>query len=361
VEDVIDILGLSSSELAEQAKSLLPSGAGVAGKIYERAFAKGELDPQGLGLSSASEAAWRKSFSVRLLKPIRVVQEEYEKGAGEEEKRVTAKAVLGLADGCEIECVRIPMLGGDGAKSTLCISSQVGCRMGCAFCETGRSGLSRNLAAGEIIAQVLTARIELGWDCGNIVFMGMGECLDNLAEVSRALSILADRRGLGFAQERITICTSGPPGGIEALRSLGLKRLGLSISLNAANDDKRGTLMPINKANDLEALAASLAAYPLRSNFALGVNWCLMPGINDSREDAAEAAAFCAKLGRCVVNLIPYNPGSSPLARTPTETEMATFAAWLTGYGCLVKRRSSKGSLIMAGCGQLGGHGLPRG
>jgi 23S rRNA (adenine2503-C2)-methyltransferase len=357
VEEAVDILGLGYAELLEKAKARMSSGSGAAGKIYARAFSTGRLDPSGLGLSRRSEEAWLKAFSLRLLKPLRVLSEGLGPEVADSPDRITAKAALGLEDGSEIECVRIPMLGGEGTKSTLCVSSQVGCRMGCAFCETGRSGLRRNLRASEIVAQVLTAKIALGWDCGNIVFMGMGECLDNLAEVATALRVLADQRGLGYAQERMTLCTSGPAGGVEELRKLGLKRLGLSISLNAATDEKRERLMPVNRGNGLEALASSLAAYPLRRNFALGVNWCLMPGINDSREDASQAAAFCAKVGRSVVNLIPYNPGSSPLTRAPTEEEVESFASWLAEEGCLVKRRSTKGSRIMAGCGQLGGKG----
>jgi 23S rRNA (adenine2503-C2)-methyltransferase len=348
VEEVIDILGLTSSELAERASRVLPSGAGVSGRVYARAFEKGVLDVEGLGLSKASEAAWRGHFTVRLLKVLRVVQDETGADA-------TAKAVLGLVDGSEIECVRIPMPGGGGGKSTLCVSSQVGCRMGCAFCETGRAGLHRDLRAAEIVSQALTARLALGWDCGNIVFMGMGECLDNLGEVARAISVLGDSRGFAYAQERLTLCSSGPPGSIEALRELGLKRINLSISLNAASDEKRSALMPVNRSNGLDALASSLAAYPMRANFVLGVNWCLMPGVNDSREDAREAAAFCARIGRCIVNLIPYNPGREPISRAPDEGELARFASWLEEEGLAVKRRASKGDRIMAGCGQLGG------
>lgn len=344
MSDTIDILGLSYAELSEIARRVLPSGAGLAGPIYSRAFETGRLDPSGLGLSAASDAAWRSSFKVGLLGVRLVVGES----AG------TQKAVLALEDGAEIECVRIPMPGGDGRKSTLCVSSQVGCRMGCAFCETGSSGLARNLGAAEIVAQVLTARLTLGWDCGNIVFMGMGECLDNLGALSRAIRVLGDSRGLAFGMDRLTVCSSGPPGGIEALRELGFKRLNLSISLNAGNDEKRSRLMPVNKGRGLAALAASLAAYPQRRNFALGVNWCLMPGINDTREDAREAAAFCSRVGRCVVNLIPYNPGSKPLTRIPRDDELARFASWLEEDGCQVKRRATKGASIMAGCGQLG-------
>jgi 23S rRNA (adenine2503-C2)-methyltransferase len=349
VEDErVEILGLSSDELAEAASRLLLSGAGVSGRVYARAFEAGRLELGGLGLSSKSESAWRDRFVLRLPKVLEVLRED----VGED---FTAKALLGLEDGCEVECVRIPMPGSGGGKSTLCVSSQVGCRMGCAFCETGRSGLIRDLSAAEIVAQVLVARVKLGWDCGNLVFMGMGECLDNLKAVEGALRVLADRRGFGYSQERISLCTSGPAGGIEALRALGLKRLNLSLSLNAAEDGKRSALMPVNRGNGLEELAASLSAYPMRRNFVLAVNWCLMPGINDSREDAREAAAFCAKAGRCIVNLIPYNPGRAPIARAPTEEELARFAAFLEESGCAVKRRATKGGRIMAGCGQLGG------
>jgi 23S rRNA (adenine2503-C2)-methyltransferase len=352
VTEAIDILGLGSTELAETASRLLPSGAGLAGRIYARSFEAGSLDLDGLGLSPTSLSAWRERFALRLLPVIRVIKED---DKAEDGATGTAKAVLGLRDGGEIECVRIPMRGGDGHKATLCVSSQLGCRMGCAFCETGHGGFKRNLAAAEIVAQVLTARKRLGWNCGNVVFMGMGECLDNLGEVDRAIRVLTDVRGLGFSMERLSLCTSGPAGGIEALRGLGYKRLNVSISLNAGNDDKRNGLMPVNRGIGLAALAAALAAYPMRRNFALGVNWCLMPGLNDSREDAREAAAFCARVGRCLVNLIPYNPGRNPVARAPDDEDLERFASWLEEGGCLVKRRASKGGRIMAGCGQLGG------
>jgi adenine C2-methylase RlmN of 23S rRNA A2503 and tRNA A37 len=154
--------------------------------------------------------------------------------------------------------------------------------MGCAFCETGRGGLQRNLAAGEIVAEALAVKVLLGWDCGNIVFMGMGECLDNLGEVARALRVL-------------------------------------------------------------------------------GVNCCLLPGINDSLEDAREAAAFCAKVRRCILNLIPYNQGRSPIARAPTEEEVDLFAFRLEGFGCLVKKRERMGGSKMAGAGSRAGSLPPKG
>lgn len=349
MNEAIDILGLDSESLGRMAREILPSGAGVAPAVFEEIFETGKLSFQGLGLSARSEEAWERAFSLKLPEVLRL----------EEDETGTAKAVLGFADGSKVECVHIPMPGGNGGKATLCLSSQVGCRMGCAFCETGRSGLSRNLKASEIVAEVVTARHALGWNFGNLVFMGMGECLDNLDEVAKALKVLSDNRGFGFGQDRITLCTSGPKGSIEKLRELGLKRLGLSISLNAANDQSREKLMPVNRGNSLESLARSLHDYPMRKNFAIGVNWCLIPGINDSPRDAAEASEFCRKIGRCIVNLIPYNPGSCPIGRAPTEEEVEAFSALLTASGCAVKRRISKGASIMAGCGQLGGPQIP--
>ncbi|HUW39701.1 MAG TPA: radical SAM protein [Rectinemataceae bacterium] len=349
MDDSIDILGMSSDDFAAAATGLLESGAGLAGALYSRAFATGKLEPEALGAAGRSAQAWRRRFRVGLLEVLKVVDEEGEFG-------ITSKAVMAADDGSRIECVRIPMPSRPGmpARSSLCVSSQVGCRMGCAFCETGRAGLKRNLNAAEIVAQCLTARVKLGWEVGNIVFMGMGEPLDNVENLAAALRVLGDRRGFAFSMERITVCSSCPPGGLEALRSLGLKRLNLSISLNAGLEKTRNSIMPIGRANGLDALAASAAVYPQRRNFVLGVNYCLIPGVNDGREEARGVARFCAEIGRSLVNLIPYNPGSAPLSRPPTEEEIERFEAALREDGCQLRRRAKKGGAIMAGCGQLG-------
>jgi 23S rRNA (adenine2503-C2)-methyltransferase len=349
----IDLLGLTSHQAIEAARRLLPSGAGVAGRLYARALATGRLEPDSFGLSPASCQAWREAFTVGALGVRRTAEEPGEHGT-------TVKAVLATVDGYDIECVRIPVAVPEGGapRSTLCISSQVGCRLGCAFCETGRGGLARNLAAAEIVAQVVTARTALGWDCRNVVFMGMGEPLDNFDEVAAALRVLTDQRGLRYPAERLTVCTAGDAEGIRRLRALGLRRMNLSVSLNAADETLRARLMPIARQTGLEALAAALSRYPQRRTFVLGVNYCLLPGINDAREDAGAVAAWCAKVGRVYVNLIPYNPGTLPLCRAPTAEEIARFLAWLREEGLEAGPRSARGGSIMAGCGQLGG---PRG
>ena len=232
--------------------------------------------------------------------------------------------------------------------------------MGCTFCETGRMGLIRHLTAAEIVSEVVTVRAKLGWPVRNLVFMGMGEALDNVDQVIQALRVLTDKRGLHYSHERITICTSGHAEGLAKLAALGWKRLNLSISLNAANDEARSRVMPVNRKTPLAELQRILAAYPQRKNFTLGVNYCLMPGMNDARQDAADVAAFCKPLGRVLVNLIPYNPGNAPLTRAPSEDEVERFVGWLREEGLAVRRRVTKGRSIMAACGQLGNVGLRR-
>jgi 23S rRNA (adenine2503-C2)-methyltransferase len=204
------------------------------------------------------------------------------------------------------------------------------------------------------VAEVVTARALLRWDCRNLVFMGMGEPLDNFPELAQAIAVLSDRRGYAYAAERITVCTCGPAGGVTRLAGLGRRRLNLSISLNAGDDGVRDRLMPVNRSHGLTALAVELRSFPRRRNFVLGVNYCLIPGQNDSREDAQQAAAYCSGLGRTLLNLIPYNPGTRPLSRAPTPGETARFVGWLEQCGMYVRCRAAKGSSIMAGCGQLG-------
>ena len=345
----VDILGLTSDEVRAAAALLLPVGHGIADRLYPLAFREGRLAVDQFPVSAATAEVWNREFTVGLLEVVKMVEEDTASG-------ITAKAVLRLHDGYEVECVRIPMhRNEDGTMEfTLCLSSQVGCKMGCTFCETGRMGLIRHLTAAEIISQVVTTRATFGWEPKNLVFMGMGEALDNADNVLQALKVLADKRGLHYSHERLTVCTSGHADGIARLAALGWKRLNLSISLNGADDTTRSAVMPVNRKTPLAELQKILAAYPQRRNFTLGVNWCLLPGINDRREDAAHVAAFCAPLGRVLVNVIPYNPGTLPLTRAPTEDEVVQFIGWLRDEGLPVRRRITKGRTIMAACGQLG-------
>lgn len=340
----VAIHSLTSSELVLRAKRVLPRGHGVSREIYRQVMLQGRFDPEDFALGSVASAAWRTEFSFELPEVVALRSDEGDFGT-------TSKVVLRLRDGLEVEAVRIPM-GRD--RFTLCVSSQVGCKMKCAFCETGRMGLLRHLSADEILAQLLVARHRLGWSIRNIVFMGMGEALDNSRHVIQALRILNDEAGLAIAQERLTICTVGHAEGIRQLDREGFKRLNLSISLNAASDTLRSELMPINRRTNLEELQKTLMTYRPRRNFALGVNYCLIPGVNDTETDARAVAEFCAPLGRVLVNLIPYNPGTLPIARAPEESEIERFVGWLRQAGLPVRQRQTKGRSVMAACGQLG-------
>ncbi len=335
---------LTSAEFREAARAAGVVGHGKAREVYRHALASARFAPSEVGLGARAAASFLDAFSFSLPEVVRVVDEETHVGT-------TAKAILRLHDGYEVECVHIPMGRG---RSTLCISSQVGCKMGCTFCETGRLGLLRHLGADEIIGQLLVARAELGWDFRNVVFMGMGEALDNYEGVVRALRIMNDSGGLAMAQERLTVCTVGNLEGIERLREAGFKRLNLSVSLNAANDEARSKMMPVNRKTPLAMLQDALVRYTPRRNFALGVNYCLMPGINDARQDAADVAQFCAPMNRVLVNVIPYNPGNAPLTRAPSDDEIDRFIGWLRDEGLPVRKRITKGRTVMAACGQLG-------
>jgi 23S rRNA (adenine2503-C2)-methyltransferase len=210
----------------------------------------------------------------------------------------------------------------------------------------------RNLTAAEIVGQVTAQSRERRPDA--IVFQGMGEPLDNLDALLQALAVLTDREGLAYAHERLTVCTVGHVPGIDALRALGWKRLQLSLSLTCADDARRALLMPRSCRYPLRDVQAALQRFRQRGNLALGLHWCLLPGVNDGERDARELAAFAAPLGRVLVHVIPYNPGTAPIAPAPTAAEVAAFVARLRAAGLAVRARVTKGRTVMAACGQLG-------
>jgi 23S rRNA (adenine2503-C2)-methyltransferase len=351
ISDVIQsspraILGLTRDELAAHGAAL-PGGRDVAQALHRRAFEQATFEPEAV-LPPERAARWRSAFSLALPRLVRRASECTPGGPVE-------KAVLADARGLEYECVRIPM--GRGRES-ICLSTQVGCAMGCRFCETGLLGRLRQLGASEIVGQVVLARAQLGWRPTQVVFMGMGEPLDNTANLIQALRVLADPAGLAFAQERLTVCTIGRREGLHALHELGWKRLNLAISLNAADDALRAELMPATRALPLAELQELLVAYRPRANFRLGLHWCLLPGLNDTREQAERIARWCAPLGRVLVQVIPYNPGTRPSTRAPSEAEVARFVDWLRELGVPARRRVIKGRSVMAACGQLGNPSL---
>ena len=275
----------------------------------------------------------------------------------------TFKFLLRLHDGLECESVVIPM----ARYKTLCVSSQVGCKMACRFCETAQMGFLRHLTAGEIVSQVLTARQVLGEPVANIVFMGMGEPLDNFDAVVDAIRILADKRGLAIPLTGITISTVGHIPGIERLAALasdrgpeGLWRIRLAVSLNAPDDTTRASIMPVNTLWPLAELKETLKRWPLENEADfIFAEYVLIEGVNDSSEHALALAEYLKDLRACV-NLIPYNPRlDSPYARPGPEKVRAFFHA-LMGAGQTCRIRGTKGDGAMAACGQLGNRALSR-
>jgi len=301
---------------------------------------------------------------------------------------------------------------------TLCLSSQIGCRMACTFCETGRMGWLRNLSAAEIVAQRLVARAVMqqstpparhpyryfGDGIQNVVFMGMGEPLDNFDNLVQAIRVLQEPNGLAFPLSQITVSTVGRIDGLRKLAALvraeedctrrvsdhsrrvsdrsrrgpdrsrrepdrrrpggtpdgpGWANLRLAISLNAPNDRLRDALMPINRGMPLAELQRALLEYPLGRKGRYLIEYVMLKDVNDALEHADQVAAWCRPLP-CVVNLIPYNPQRDAPYAAPSEATIFAFLRRLRAHGIFVKRRITHGRDLMGACGQLGNPELRR-
>ncbi|QQS09905.1 MAG: 23S rRNA (adenine(2503)-C(2))-methyltransferase RlmN [Phycisphaerales bacterium] len=271
----------------------------------------------------------------------------------------------------DIESVLIPMIGSSGERTyTLCVSSQVGCAMGCGFCETAQMGLIRSLTVAEIVGQWHAAAHEVGIRPQNIVFMGMGEPLDNIEAVLGAIEVLTDQVGAGIAMSQITVSTVGRVDGIrrlaEKVREPGWHRLGLALSLNAPNDAVRSELMPVNRKWNLAEVQRALREWPEFAGNKICVEYVLIPGVNDSMEAAAEVAEFVMPLvdrkgkRRAIVNVIPYNPRRESPWPAPSEESVTRFLEELYEHGVFAKRRRTKGRRMMGACGQLGSEEIRR-
>lgn len=323
----------------------------------DRAAAQGVGRGAALALHRALHRAGRCD-DPRVARPPGEVVRRQEEGA-------TRKFALRFADGLEAEAVVIPRRGAAGRlRSTLCLSSQVGCAMGCVFCETARMGRVRQLDAEEILAQWFAARFVLGAETTGVVFMGMGEPMDNLDAVLPSIEALVDHDGPAIPAGRITISTVGRVEGIDRLtefaRRPGLAPLRLAVSLNAPDDAIRSALMPVNRADPMarlrDAMERWIAAAPRRRVL---VEYVLIPGENDADAHADEVAAWLADMP-AVVNVIPYNPRRDSPWPAPEEASVARFVRRLAERGATVRRRGTTGRSVMAACGQLGNPALRR-
>ncbi len=262
---------------------------------------------------------------------------------------------LGLKTGSAVvEAVHMPRAV-RGGRVTLCISSQVGCGMGCAFCATARMGFVRQLSAGEIVGQVLTSLHSLGPrhpGALTLVFMGMGEPLHNAAAVQKSVELLCHPRGLGLSPRRITVSTSGLVPELLELSRWPVRPL-LAVSLNATRDEERAALMPVGRRHHLAVLREALKNYPLRPRERITLEYVLLAGVNDSVEDARRLAEFCDGLPH-QVNLIPWNAHPGAPFESPSDAAVDAFArAVVTHRRTLLTVRRSRARDVAGACGQL--------
>ncbi|MDO5046645.1 23S rRNA (adenine(2503)-C(2))-methyltransferase RlmN [Campylobacter sp.] len=273
------------------------------------------------------------------------------------------KYLFELKDGYRIESVLLPMKeeesDEDGkisrhARYTICVSSQVGCRMGCSFCLTAKGGLTRNLTPGEIVGQILWIKNhnKIPYERRvNIVYMGMGEPLDNLTNVSKAIKILMENDGLAIGSRRQTVSTSGLGSQIKKLGEMDLGVL-LAISLHAVNNDLRTKLMPINKAYNIEAVMQAVREFPIDMRKRVMFEYLVIKDMNDSIKDAKKLVKLLHGI-KAKVNLIYFNPHEGSEYGRPELEDMLKFQEYLRDHGVTCTIRQSKGLDISAACGQL--------
>lgn len=373
-------LGVTSSAFVRAAGEV-GVAADMAKKGYRRVFREGAREA-GLGRGRA--------VCARIDPIVREVEEETPEGVirkfvqrlegfGREDVREETGSTRsgsraqsdarGAIPHYDIESVLIPMIGRRGVKShTLCVSSQVGCAMGCEFCETAQMGLVRSLTAAEIVGQWWAATHERQARVKNIVFMGMGEPLDNVEAVIGAIEVLTDHNGPAVPMSNIMVSTVGKADGLRRLCAQmgepGWHRLGIAVSINAPNDAIRSQIMPINRALPMGELRDMMTAIPhVGTHRKICFGYVLIPGVNDAEEHAAELAEYLRPFTRDgsedgthkgMLNLIPYNPRRDSPWPAPEEVAVERFLEWMRGHGVYTKRRRTKGRDTMAACGQLG-------
>jgi 23S rRNA (adenine2503-C2)-methyltransferase len=339
-----------------------------AKEIFRWIHAKGVLDPSAM---TSLGPNLRASLTEEMGAGIGAVEHTHRSADD------TRKIVVRCADGASIETVLLPKVSGPGAPNhqedeedgeeedeppaaqpktrvTQCISTQVGCAMGCVFCASGVAGWKRHLGAEEIVGQVLLGRQQLdeGEQLRNVVYMGMGEPLHNYAATARSLRLLTHPDGIGLSARRVTVSTSGLVPEIARLGKDFGGQIGLAISLHAADDEARGALMPINKKYPLADLMAGLRAYPLPKRRRITVEYTLVSGKNDSLHEARKLARLLERLP-VKINLIPMNPIDASTLGPPDMERILAFQDVLVskGYSCFIRRQ--RGDDVAAACGQL--------
>jgi 23S rRNA (adenine2503-C2)-methyltransferase len=333
-----DLLGLSLETLAVEMKRLGEKPF-RARQIFEWIYKRRVSDFERMdNLSKPLRATLEAEYSVGALSPHRVQRSQ---------RDGTAKYLFQCADGQLVESVFLPHEG----RNTACLSTQVGCAMGCTFCATGESGFARNLSPGEIVAQIQAMEADQGAEIHNLVLMGMGEPLHNWDNVRESMSALLSPAGRQWGPRKITLSTCGVVSGIDALRESGLK-LRLAISLHAPEDGLRASIMPINRRYPLKELMRAVRDYQTATELQVTFEYTLFKGVNDST-DQAHAVADLLKGVESKVNLIPYNPVQGLRFEAPAFDTVIAFQTVLKARGLIAMVRTEKGGDIDAACGQL--------
>lgn len=312
-----------------------------ADQIFNWVYKKNVMDfRKMLNISKATREKFDETF---LIVPTFINIEEFNSTDGTKKFRWT------LSDGNSIESVFIP----EATRTTLCVSTQVGCALGCKFCLTGRISFKRNLSVSEMVNQVLEVRNRTSGlkAITNIVLMGMGEPLLNYENVVRFIKILPAPEGLAFAKRKVTLSTAGILPELE--RFVGEVECSLSISLNASDDEIRSTIMPINKKFPIQEILRVAAQYPKIHKRMVTFEYVLIEKINDSPEQA-EKLAKLLKGVRCKINLIPYNENPFSDFKRPSDEAIIRFQQILMKRNYTATIRKSRGQDISAACGQLG-------
>jgi 23S rRNA (adenine2503-C2)-methyltransferase len=357
----MELLGKNKEELRAFCQSLgEPAYRGA--QLYHALYAERQLN---VAAMTSLPAALRTKLSSGATVTLPSVKHKYLSTDG------SVRYLFGLAAPQEqtrmkvaaVEAVFMPSEG----RQTICISTQAGCAVDCQFCLTAQLGLIRNLAPGEILAQVLLPLIEMGGANSNgetagagedalaartnVVLMGQGEPLLNFENTFAAVRILLDKQGVGLSPKHVTLSTSGVIPGIDRMAKEEV-RPKLAISLNASNDEQRDVLMPLNKKYPLKDLLAACRRYPLRNWEHITFEYVMLGGMNDAPEDARRVVKLLAPLTRVKVNLIPWNPGELPFKES-SEERIEEFRRLLTDRGVPAFVRYSRGRDVMAACGQL--------
>ena len=342
------ILDFTKEELALHVK---PSFR--AKQIYSWVYHKYASDFDDMkNLPKSMRESLEKEF---VIMPLKIINKE-------ESSDGTIKYLFELQDGKTMESVLLRMkeayIDDEGvshsAKYTVCVSTQVGCKVGCSFCLTAKGGFTRDLSAAEIVAQVLALKIDNNLEAHrrlNIVYMGMGEPLDNLDNLAKAIQIFKDEEGLAISAKRQTVSTSGLSSKIDKLGEMNLG-VHIAISLHAVDDELRSELIPMNKAYNIASIIEAVKRFPIDMRKRVMFEYLV---IKDKNDDLASAKKLVKLLHgiKAKVNLIFFNPYPGSDYQRPSRSDMVAFQEYLVNHGLLCTIRDSKGIDISAACGQL--------